>query len=114
MGFVVSQHGQLGAIPPPPFLSASPLESMRSGGAIPPPPHKKGISVIPARYHMKQGKLVRYPALRYYLEKVLRDMGGGISYWAAKIETRIASEQSIQNIKVASAKAAVDIAQSQV
>ena len=33
--FLVSQHGQLGAIPPPPFLSASPLESMRSGGAIP-------------------------------------------------------------------------------
>ena len=37
MGFLVSQHGQLGAIPPPPFLSISPLESMRSGGAIPPP-----------------------------------------------------------------------------
>ena len=38
MGFLVSQHGQLGAIPPPPFLSVSPLECMRSGGAIPPPP----------------------------------------------------------------------------
>ena len=37
MGFLVSQHGQLGAIPPPPFLSVSPLESMRSGGAIAPP-----------------------------------------------------------------------------
>ena len=37
MGFLVSQHGQWGAIPPPPFLSVSPLESMRSGGAIPPP-----------------------------------------------------------------------------
>ena len=42
-GFLVSQHGQLGAIPPPPFLSPSPLESMRSGGAIPPPP-SKGVS----------------------------------------------------------------------
>ena len=42
MGFLVSQHGQLGAIPPPPFLSVSPLESMRSGGAIPPP--SKGVS----------------------------------------------------------------------
>ena len=42
MGFLVSQHGQLGAIPPPPFLSVSPLESMRSGGAIPPP--TKGVS----------------------------------------------------------------------
>ena len=42
MGFSVSQHGQLGAIPPPPFLSVSPLENMRSGGAIPPPPPQKG------------------------------------------------------------------------
>ena len=32
-GVFVSQHGQLGAIPPPPFLSVSPLESMRSRGA---------------------------------------------------------------------------------
>ena len=38
MGFLVSQHGQLGATPPPPFLSVSPVESMRSGGAISPPP----------------------------------------------------------------------------
>ena len=35
--------GQLGAIPPPLFLSVSALESMRSGGAIPPPP-QKGVS----------------------------------------------------------------------
>ena len=32
----------------------------------------------------KQGKWVRYPPLRYYLERVLRDMGG-ISHWAAKL-----------------------------
>ena len=42
MGLLVSQHGQLGAIPPPPFLSLSPLESMRSGGAI--APLKRGVS----------------------------------------------------------------------
>ena len=55
MGFLVSQHGQLGAIPPPPFLSVSPLENMRSGGAIPPPPppQKGGISAILARYPTK-------------------------------------------------------------
>ena len=47
-GFLVSQHGQSGAIPPPPFLSFSPLESMRSGGArYPPPPLERGISAIP-------------------------------------------------------------------
>ena len=40
MGFLVSQHGQLGVIPPPHFLSVSPVESMRSGGAIPPPSQK--------------------------------------------------------------------------
>ena len=51
MGFLVSQHGQLGAVPPPPFLSVSPFESMRSGGAI--PSLKRGISAILARYPMK-------------------------------------------------------------
>ena len=49
MGFLVSQHGQLGAIPPPPFLSVSPLEYMRSRGAIPPPPQRylSDTSAIP-------------------------------------------------------------------
>ena len=39
----------------------------------------RGISAIPARYLWKQGKWLRYPPLRYYLETVLRDyyhMGG--------------------------------------
>ena len=67
MGFLVSQHDQFGAMPPLLFLSLSPLESMRSGGAMPP---TKGVS---QRYlrdtTRKQGKW-------YYLEKVLRDMGG--------------------------------------
>ena len=44
MGFLVSQHGQLGAIPPPPFLRISPLESMQSGGAKIPPPQKGYLS----------------------------------------------------------------------
>ena len=82
-GFLVSQHDQLGAIPPTPFLSVSPLESMRSRGCDTPPP-SKGVS---QRYWRdttwKQGKWVRYPPLRYYLERVLRDMGG-ISHWATK------------------------------
>ena len=41
----------IGCDTPPPFLSVSPLESMRSGGAI--PPLKRGISAILARYPMK-------------------------------------------------------------
>ena len=59
MGFLVSQHGQLGAIPPPPFLSVSPLESMRSGGAIRPP--QRGISAILARYPMKTRQMGAIP-----------------------------------------------------
>ena len=60
MGFLVSQHGQLGAIPPAPFLSVSPVESMRSGGAIPPPP-KRGISAILARYPVKTRQMGAIP-----------------------------------------------------
>ena len=59
MGFLVSQHGQLGAIPCPPFLSVSPVESMRSGGAI--PPLKRGISATPARYPMKTRQMGAIP-----------------------------------------------------
>ena len=71
MGFLVSQQGRLVAIPPPPFVSVSPLESMRSGGAIP-PPLKRGISAILPRYPMKTRQM-----------GAIRDMGG-ISHWAAK------------------------------
>ena len=60
MGVLVSQHGQLGAIPPPPFLNVSPLESMRSGGAITPP--TKGASQRYLRDTLrKKAKRVRYP-----------------------------------------------------
>ena len=58
---LVSQHGQFGAIPSPPFLSLSPLVSMWSGGAIPPPPQKgylSGTYVIPLE---NKAKLVQYP-----------------------------------------------------
>ena len=47
MGVLVSQHGQLGAIPAPPFLSISPLKSMQSGGAIPPPHSDTKYRAIP-------------------------------------------------------------------
>ena len=42
MGFLVSQHGQLGAIPLPPFLSVSPLENIREVEVRCPP--SKGVS----------------------------------------------------------------------
>ena len=48
-------------------------------------PPSKGVSQRYLRDTLsKQGKRVRYPPLRYCLEKVLHDMGGGISHWAAK------------------------------
>ena len=34
---------------------------------------------------------MRYPPLRYYLERVLRDRGGGISHWAAKASPELRS-----------------------
>ena len=61
MGFLVSQHAQLGAIPPPPFLSDSPFESVRSGGALPPLPLKRGVSAILARYPMKTRQMGAIP-----------------------------------------------------
>ena len=70
MGFWVSQHDRLGAIPPPPFLSISPLESMRSGGAL----KTRQMGAIPPSAMLSRN---------YYLEKVLRDRGG-ISHWVAK------------------------------
>ena len=82
MGFLVSQHGQLGAIPPPPFLSVSPLERACEV-EVRYPSLKRGISAILARYPTKTRKWVRYPPLRYYLERVLQAIWGGISHWAA-------------------------------
>ena len=85
MGLLVSQHGQLGAIPPPPFLSVSPLESMRSGGAIPPSPLKGGISAILARYPMNTRQMGAIPPSAILSRKGIARYGGGISLWAMRI-----------------------------
>ena len=78
MGFLVSQHGQLGAIPPfPPFLSVSCLESMRSGGAIP-PPLKRDISAILARYPVKTRQIMgAIPPSALLSRQGLARYGGG-------------------------------------
>ena len=73
-GVLVSQHGQLGAIPLPPFLSVSPLESMRSGGAI--PPLKRGISAILARYPMKTRQMGAIPPSAILSQKGIARYGG--------------------------------------
>ena len=74
MGFLVSQHGKLGAMPPPPFLSISPLESMQSGGAI--PPLKRGISAILARYPMKTRQMGAIPPSAILSRKGIARYGG--------------------------------------
>ena len=83
MGFLVSRHGQLGAIPPPPFLSLSPLESMRSGGAI--PPSAKGyLSDTCAIPYENKASGCDTP-LCDTISKGYCAIWGGISHWAAKV-----------------------------
>ena len=82
MGFLVSQHGQLGAIPPPPFLSDSPFESMRGGGAIP-PPQKGYLSDTCAIPYENKANGCDTP-LCDTISKGYCAIGGGISHWAAK------------------------------
>ena len=49
------------------------------------PPQKGYLSDTCAIPYESKAKRVRYPPLRYYLERVLHDMGGGILHWAAKV-----------------------------
>ena len=82
MGFLVSQHGQMGAIPPPPFLSVSPLESMPSAGAIP-PPQKGYLSDTGAIPYENKANGCDSP-LCDTISKGYCAIGEGISHWAAK------------------------------
>ena len=59
VGVVVSQHGQLGAIPPPPFLSVSPWRACEVEVRY--APHKRGISAIFARYRTKTRQMGAIP-----------------------------------------------------
>ena len=83
MGFLVSQHGQLGAIPPPPLLSVSPVESIQSGGVIPPPPQKGYLSDTGVIPYKNKANGCDTP-LCDTISKRYCAIGGGISHWAAK------------------------------
>ena len=85
MGFLVSQHGQLGAIPPPLFLSVSPLESMRSGGAIPPPPPQNGYLSDTCAIPFENKANGCDTRLCGTISKGYCAIGGGISHWASKL-----------------------------
>ena len=56
MGFLVSQHGRLGAIPPPPFLGVSPLGEHAKWGCDT-PPRKGYLSDICAIPYEKKGAI---------------------------------------------------------
>ena len=68
--------------PPPPFLSVSPVESMRSGGAIP-PPRKGYLSDTGAIPYENKANGCDTP-LCDTISKRYCAIGGGISHWAAK------------------------------
>ena len=85
MGFLVSQHGQLGAIPHPLFLSVSPLESIREVEVRTPPPPQKGyLSDTCAIPYENKANGCDTP-LCDTISKGYCAIWGGISRWAAKV-----------------------------
>ena len=84
-GVLLSQHGQLGAVPPPPFLSVSPPWRECEVEVRYPPPLRRGISAILARYPMKTRQMGAIPPLCDTISKRYCAIWGGISHWAAKV-----------------------------
>ena len=82
---MVSQHGRLGATPPPPFLSVSPLESMRSGGAIP-PSHNLGYLSDTCAIPTKIRQNAYNTPLSNAILKGYCAMWGAILHWATKFK----------------------------
>ena len=74
MGYFGVSTWPSGCDTPSPFLSVSPLESMRSGGAI--PPLKRGISAILARYPMKTRQMGAIPPSAILSRKGIARYGG--------------------------------------
>ena len=75
MGFLVSQHGQLGAIPPPPFSERFPLGE-HAKWRCDTPPLKRGISAILARYPMKTRQMGAIPPSAILSRKGIARYGG--------------------------------------
>ena len=82
MGFLASQHGQLGAIPPPLFLSDSPLGE-HAKWRCDTPPQKGYLSDTGAIPYENKANGCDTP-LCDTISKGYCAIGGGISHWAAK------------------------------
>ena len=82
MGFLVSQHGQLGAIPPPPFLSIPPWRACEVKVRYP-PPQKWYLSDTCAIPYENKANGCDTP-LCDTISKGYCAIWGGISHWAAK------------------------------
>ena len=74
-GVLVSQHGQLGAIPPPPFSERLPLGEYAKWRCDT-PPLKRGISAILARYPMKTRQMGAIPPSAIRSRKGIARYGG--------------------------------------
>ena len=74
MGLLVSQHCQLGAIPPSPFSEHFPLGEHAKWSCDTPP--KRGISTILARYPMKTRQMGATPPLCDTISKGYCAIGG--------------------------------------
>ena len=88
MGFLVSQHGQLGAIPPPPFLSISPPGKHAKWRCDIPPPQQGYLSDTCAIPYENKQNACDTP-LCDTISKAYCAIWGGISHWAAKRKRRL-------------------------
>ena len=82
MGFLVSQHGQLGATPPPPFLSVSPLGE-HAKWRCDTPPQKGYFSDTCTMPFENKANGCDTPVCDT-ISKGYCTIWGGISHWAAK------------------------------
>ena len=91
MGFLMSQHGEFRAIPLP-FSERFPLGE-HAKWRCDTPPHKRGISAILERYHMRKGKKRAIPPSAILSRKGA--IWGGISHWAAKVADHAAAPTAL-------------------
>ena len=69
---------------PSPFSERFPLGEHAKSRCDTPPPHRRGISAILARYHMKTRQMAARSPSAIQSRKGIARYGGGISHWAAK------------------------------